>query len=340
MGPSLSATAAAPIDDASRVARIAASLLEVLAEPERAAARRALAAGGGGLDALEALVRQACEADRRRRALVEERAFQLDMVLDILRSRDRAAAEQAEWDFAADLQTSGLPQDFPAFPGRTDFDLHAGMITAKEVGGDLYDFFLLSEHRLGFVVADAAGKGLPAAVFITLARTLLRAAAERLDEPGSCLDAVNAMLCIRNDAMMFATAFYGVLDTRTGEVRYSNAGHNPPYVVRAGAVEAVAGARSPGLGMSDEARFSTQALRLAPGDSLVCFSDGVTEATNDGEQLYGESRLVALLQASAGFAPMELLGTVVAEVDAFTGLAPIADDMTLLVLRYNGPMAS
>lgn len=334
------------MDAGLRLDRIASSLLELLDEPARLAARRALDAGTGtgtgldALDALEALAARACAVARQRSTLVEERTFQLDMVLDILRSRDRAAAEQAEWDFAADLQTSRLPQDFPAFPGRTDFDLHAGMITAKEVGGDLYDFFLLSEHRLGFVVADAAGKGLPAAVFITLARTLLRAAAERLEEPGACLDTVNAMLCIRNDAMMFATAFYGVLDTRTGEVRYSNAGHNPPYVVRGGEVEAVAGARSPGLGMSEEARFTTQALRLAPGDSLVCFSDGVTEATNEDEQLYGESRLVALLGKQPGLAPMELLGAIVAEVDAFTGLAPIADDMTLLVVRYCGSSSS
>ncbi|MEI6319443.1 MAG: PP2C family protein-serine/threonine phosphatase [Pseudomonadota bacterium] len=330
------------MDDPQRVAGIVASLLELLDEPARSGALRAMGQdAGSGLDALEAATAQILAADRSRRTLVEERTFQLDMVLDILSSRDRAAAEQAEWDFAADLQTAGLPQDFPAFPGRTDFDLHAGMITAKEVGGDLYDFFLLSEHRLGFVVADAAGKGLPAAIFITLARTLLRAAAERQPEPGACLDTVNAMLCIRNDAMMFATAFYGVLDTRSGEIHYSNAGHNPPYLLRcapesSSAVETVAGARAPGLGMSDEARFRTQAIQLLPGDTLVCFSDGVTEATNDRKVLFGETRLVELLAANARLSPIELLVAIVAEVDAFTGLAPIADDMTLLVLRYNG----
>ena len=212
------------------------------------------------------------------------------------------------------------------------------MVTAKEVGGDLYDFFLLAPHRLGFVVADAAGKGLPAAIFITLTRTLLRAAAQRLESPGACLSMVNAMLCIDNPTLMFTTAFYGILDTETGEILYANAGHNPPYVLRGtGAIDALHGAGGMALGIMEDIRYQTQHCRLAEGEILVCFSDGVTEATDAGGALFGEDRLVALLDGQAQQHPTELFATIISEVDAYMSLAPMADDVTLLVIRYNGP---
>ncbi|MGO9133848.1 MAG: PP2C family protein-serine/threonine phosphatase [Methylovirgula sp.] len=273
----------------------------------------------------------------RRDALLCERAFQLELVLDVLRTRDRVAAEQAEWDFATDLQLSGLPQDFPPFPDRSDFDIHAGMVTAKEVGGDLYDFFLLAPHRLGFVVADAAGKGLPAAIFITLTRTLLRAAAQKLESPSDCLTHVNALLCIDNPTLMFTTAFYGILDTETGEILYANAGHNPPYVLRRdGTIDTLTGTGGMALGIMEEMRYQTQQCRLAPGESLICFSDGVTEATNAAGALFGEARLVTLIDGQMAAHPTELFATIIAEVDSYMSIAPMADDVTLLVIRYNG----
>ncbi len=222
------------MDHADRLRQLGIGLAQLLDENQRAAALRAFdSQADDALTALESLVDRLQAREKRREALLRERGFQLELALAILSTRDRAAAEQAEWDFATDLQLAGLPQDFPAFPDRNDFDLHAGMVTAKEVGGDLYDFFLLAPNRLGFVVADAAGKGLPAAIFITLTRTLLHAAAQKLEAPGACLSTVNAMLCIDNPTIMFSTAFYGVLDTDTGEILYANAGHNPPYVLRA-----------------------------------------------------------------------------------------------------------
>jgi sigma-B regulation protein RsbU (phosphoserine phosphatase) len=266
-----------------------------------------------------------------------ERTLQLEIVLDVLRGRDRVAAEQAEWDFAAELQTAGLPQEFPPFPGRSDFDLHAGMVTAKEVGGDLYDFFLLDHNRLAFVVADAAGKGLSAAIFITLARTLLKATACRLRRPGDCLRMVNTMLCIDNDSLMFVTAFYGTLDLLTGTLDYANAGHNPPYVLRANrGVELVPSTGDLVLGVMEDSRYETRQMNLAAGDALVCFSDGVTEAVNPAGELFGERRLELLLANQVGVHPTQVLGTVIGEVDRFISLAPMADDVTLLVVRYNG----
>lgn len=327
------------MNDKDRLRQLGTRLAGLLDESEREPAVRAFENHAGDeVSALTLLADRLQAREKQREKLIRDRTLQLELVLDVLRTRDKAAAEQAEWDFATDLQLSGLPQDFPPFPDRTEFDLHAGMVTAKEVGGDLYDFFLLAPHRLGFVVADAAGKGLPAAIFITLARTLLRAAAQRLVEPADCLSATNALLCIDNPTLMFATAFYGILDTATGEIRYANAGHNPPYVLRgSGAVDVLPGAGSMALGVIDDMPYQTQHVRLAAGDSLVCFSDGVTEATNADGALFGEDRLVGFLAGQTNSHPSELLGAVIAEVDAYMALAPMADDVTLLVVRYNGP---
>lgn len=290
------------------------------------------------------LRRMAARLEAAERGLAE-RTLQLEIVLDVLRGRDRAIAEQAEWDFATELQTAALPQNFPPFPERRDFDIHAGMVTAKEVGGDLYDFFLIEPNRLAFVVADAAGKGLPAAIFITLARTLLRAAAARLQRPGDCLQMVNAMLCTDNHSLMFVTAFYGTLDLLTGTVEYANAGHNPPYVLRADrnaadrVVERVPSTGDIVLGVMEESRYETRRLNLAAGDALVCFSDGVTEAVSPAAELFGERRLEALLVDQVGAHPTDILGTVISGVDQFMSLAPMADDVTLLVLRYNAGLS-
>ncbi|WP_020177375.1 PP2C family protein-serine/threonine phosphatase [Methyloferula stellata] len=325
------------MNSADQIRQLGTGLAKLLDGTESGPSLRAFEKAGGDLDGLVALVDLLHAREAQRDALICERTFQLELALDILRTRDKVAAEQAEWDFATDLQLAGLPQDFPPFPDRTDFDLHAGMVTAKEVGGDLYDFFLLAPNRLGFVVADAAGKGLPAAIFITLTRTLLRAAAQRLDQPGDCLTAANAMLCIDNPTIMFTTAFYGVLDTETGEVLYANAGHNPPYVLRGdGRVDMLTGLGGMALGVMEEMRYKTQQIRLAPGESIVCFSDGVTEATNADGALFGEERLVALFDGQTKTHPTELLGTIIVEVDTYMALAPMADDVTLLVLRYNG----
>jgi phosphoserine phosphatase RsbU/P len=326
------------MSDKDRLQQLGIRLAGLLDESERGSVLRALETHAGDeVSALAMIVDRLCAREEQRAKLVQGRALQVELVLDILRTRDKAAAEQAEWDFATDLQLSGLPQDFPPFPDRTEFDLHAGMVTAKEVGGDLYDFFLLAPDRLGFVVADAAGKGLPAAIFITLVRTLLRAAAERQAEPADCLSTANALLCINNPTLMFATAFYGILDTETGEIQYANAGHNPPYVLRgSGKVDVLPGAGTMALGVIEDMPYQTQHARLAPGDSLVCFSDGVTEATNAAGALFGEERLVDFLGGQTNGHPTELLGSIIAEVDAYMALAPMADDVTLLVVRYNG----
>ena len=274
-------------------------------------------------------------------AALADRTLQLAVLFDALRERDRQDAAQGEWDFALRLQTGGLPNEFPAFPDRNEFDIRGGMVTAFEVGGDVYDFFFIDDRHLGFVVADAAGKGLPAARFVTNMRSILSSASRRLADAAECLTVVNQLLCFDNPEMLFVTAFYGVLDTETGVVSYANAGHNPPvHVTAAGVATPLAHVRAPILGMFEEARYTTGTLALAAGDTLCCFSDGVTEAHSPAKELFGDAQLLEHLSANSGADLATLEARVVGAVDQFISSAPIADDLTLLLLRWNGRAAT
>jgi sigma-B regulation protein RsbU (phosphoserine phosphatase) len=271
------------------------------------------------------------------RAALADRTLQLAVLLDALGERDRQDAAQREWDFALQLQTGNLPNEFPAFPDRPEFDIRGGMVTAFQVGGDVYDFYFNDDRRLAFVVADASGKGLPAAIFITRMRTILRAASRRIVDPAQCLTLLNEVLCFDNPDLMFVTAFYGILDTATGEVVFANAGHNPPVHVKPdGSAAPVQHVRAPILGAVEGIAYRTGTLMLAPGDTLCCFSDGVTEAHDPDKALFGDPRLLAALTSNAGADLAAMEAAVIGEVDRFIGSAPIADDLTLLLLRWNG----
>ena len=322
-----------------RLQRIAPQLDALIGAPARTALAGALERGEpeGLIAGLEALLEGAEAARTQQARALAERTLQLELALGVLSERDKVAAEQSEWDFATDLQTAGLPNEFPPYPDRREFDIYAGMVTAKQAGGDLYDFFLIRPDRLAFVVADACGKGLPAAIFITLTRTLLRAAARRLAAPGDCLRTVNAMLCIDNAESMFTTAFFGILDTTSGRFEYANAGHPPPYILRAdGRVEPVRSQGTMPLGVFDDVPYTTGSLELAAGESLVCYSDGVTEAIGPDGGFFGDDRLIRTLSGKTGAAVMETAIQVVADVDQYIGTTPMADDITVLALRYFG----
>ena len=294
----------------------------------------------GPLPASRGLTGATGDEAARLRAALEARTTQLAIVLDALGTRDREDAMQREWDFALQLQAGSLPNEFPAFPGRQEFDIRAGLVTALQVGGDVYDFFLLDAGRLAFVVADASGKGLPAAVFITRMRALLRAAARREGDPARCLALLNELLCIENAELMFVTAFYGVLDTRTGTVAFANAGHNPPVRVRAdGRAALLEHPPAPMLGVMEEVRYATGTLALAPGDTLCCYSDGITEAHDPQDQLFGEGRLLDTLSRHAGDGLMAMEAALIGAVDRYIASAAVADDLTVLLLRWNGHAA-
>ena len=251
---------------------------------------------------------------------------------------DAEARIDAELAFAKAIQHSALPSVFPPYPNRKEFDIWACMHTAKEVGGDFYDFYFVDEHTLVFLIADVSGKGIPAAMFMMTAKTLLKSYAESGMDAAQVLTQANNKLCEGNDAGMFVTVWMGYLNTRTGEVTYANAGHNPPLVRHAdGSVEFV---RSrPGLVLAgmEGIRYLANSIQLDPGDMLYLYTDGVTEATNADNNLYGENRLLAILEHHTNGDVHALCENVKADVDAFVGEAPQFDDITMLSLRYTPP---
>ena len=243
----------------------------------------------------------------------------------------------AELDVATHIQKSMLPCIFPAFPERKEFDVYATMTPAKEVGGDFYDFFMVDDTHLAVVMADVSGKGVPAALFMVIGKTLIKDHTQPGKSLGEVFTDVNNMLCDANSEGLFITAFEGVLDLVTGEFRYVNAGHEPPYIckqdegfeayrIKAGFVLA---------GMED-LRYREGSLQLTPGDRIFLYTDGVTEATDGANQLYGSERLHRVLNANLTAAPEALLTAVKADVDKFVGDAPQFDDITMLCLAYHG----
>ena len=253
--------------------------------------------------------------------------------------KDSAEKQQiaSELRVATHIQTSMLPCIFPAFPERTEFDIYATMNPAKEVGGDFYDFFLVDEDHLAVVIADVSGKGVPAALFMVIAKTLIKDHAQQGIRPEEVFTEVNRLLCEANDEGMFVTAWMGVLELSTGHLAYVNAGHNPP-LLRQGSEYRFLHTRSGFIlaGM-EEMRYRSASLELVPGDSLYLYTDGVTEATNAAQQLYGDKRLLELLNSHVSSSPEVLLQAVKDDIDAFVGDAQQVDDITMLGLRYLGP---
>ena len=243
----------------------------------------------------------------------------------------------SELQIATHIQTSMLPCIFPAFPERREFDIHASMTPAKEVGGDFYDFFLVDEDHLAFVAADVSGKGIPAALFMVIAKTLIKDHAQTGILPEAVFTKVNRMLCESNDEGLFVTAWMGVLELSTGCLNYVNAGHNPPLLKQDGGGYAYLRTRSGFvLAGMERTRYRPGSLTMAPGDMLYLYTDGVTEAEDACHLPYGEDRLLDTLNANANLSPKELLTAVKSDLDSFVGTAPQFDDITMLSLRYCG----
>ena len=252
---------------------------------------------------------------------------------------EAAARIDAELAFAKNIQESALPSVFPPYPDRKDFALFASMHTAKEVGGDFYDFYLLDEGRLAFLIADVSGKGIPAAMFMMTSKTVLRDYAERGDEPKDVFINANAKLNEGNEAEMFLTAWMGFLDTDTGLIRFVNAGHNPPVLIRKGIASFVIQKRNLMLAIMAGAPYREQTLQLEPGDFLYLYTDGVTEATRADESMFGNDRLLKLLSQDFGTgdaACRKICTTVKEAVDAFADGAAQYDDITQLCVYYAG----
>ena len=251
--------------------------------------------------------------------------------------RERLLAIQKELDVAREIQESIVPREFPPYPEREELSIHATMLPAKEVGGDFFDFFVIDRDRIGFAIGDVSGKGVPAALFMAVSRTLLRATASRGSAPDECMRQVNQILHQESISSMFVTCFYGVLNTRTGEIHYSNGGHNLPYILRTdGRVEAMEPFGGLILGAFKHSAYETGEITLQPGDCIFLYTDGITEAMNpDGEQFSNE-RLVQSLQRVNGSPVEDIVGKVIDNVKEFTAGATQSDDMTILAVKYAG----
>ena len=248
-----------------------------------------------------------------------------------LKNRDRLVAIRRELDVAKQVQLSGVPAELPVGDA---FGVHAIMNPAKEIGGDFYDFFELDEHRLGLVIADVSDKGVPAALFTMITRALLKSSSRRHESPGRCLHEVNEFVCQDNDACMFVTVFYGVLDLRDGSFRYSNGGHNPPrHLTSEGTVIELPLTGDFALGIADGHDFGENVVNVAPGDALFLYTDGITEACNHQLDEYGEDRLDGVLSGGGPMGARELAETVVDSVEQFADGATQFDDITCLSLR-------
>lgn len=237
---------------------------------------------------------------------------------------------------AGEIQQAILPNRFPPFEELAGkVDVYASMTPARDVGGDFYDLFQIDGHRFGFVIADVSGKGVPAALFMAVSRTLLRATGLSGASSSECIGYVNRLLCKESLDAMFVTGIYGIYDTRTGTVDYTNAGHTPPYLVRhGGSVEQVAVKTNFVMGVFDDFAYEGGQIRLEPEDTLVLYTDGVTEAFDTQGEQFGAERLETALAELAGSGSAHgLLQGITARVAAFSGNLPQSDDITLLVIR-------
>ena len=243
----------------------------------------------------------------------------------------------SELRIASEIQKSILPRTFPPFPDRADFEIYATTIPALEMGGDFYDFFLIDDKRLGVVIADVSGKGVPAAIFMAVSRSLIKATALASVSPSACLEHVNRLLCPDNDSAMFVTVFYGILNTDTGELEFSNGGHNVPYIIGRDRLVPVGAPSGMALGIVDDARYETSRTSLNAGETLVLYTDGVTEAMDTQNRLFSTPRFEQTIQGLARQRPIDLLTKLVEEVQAFSHGALQADDITLLAMQYRQP---
>lgn len=244
---------------------------------------------------------------------------------------------ESELKVAHDIQMGILPKKFPPFPDKTEFDLYAALEPAKDVGGDLYDFFLLDDDHLCITVGDVSGKGVPAAIFMAITKTLIKSKATQGLFPEKIMKGVNEALSLDNPSLMFVTLFLGILDLKTGELEYCNGGHNPPYLINAdGRLDALPTTNGMALGVMEDFEYLSNKIQMNTDDILFMYTDGVTEAVNKNDELFSDARLQEELKHQKGNSVRDTLEHIVDKVETFSQGVPQADDITILVLKYFG----
>jgi sigma-B regulation protein RsbU (phosphoserine phosphatase) len=266
---------------------------------------------------------------------IDKTRNELTLIKDALATRDELVGVRRELDLAARIQRSLVPRGLPAGAnGR--FDVYGDVKPAREVGGDFYDYFMIDATRLGFVIGDVAGKGVGAALYMAVSRTLLHATA--LDDLGAakCLERLNTLLCRDAEAGLYVTICYGVLDTATGVVEYAAGGHPPPFVVRKGSAEALPLTDGTIVGILENGEFGQRSHTLAPGEFLVFYTDGVNEAANEQDEEYTIERMAGFLGTTGAESAEQMATAVITEALRHTGAAKQGDDITVLAVLYKG----
>ena len=259
----------------------------------------------------------------------------IDQVKKVTAEKGRIGAEL---DMASRIQGSQLPRLFPPFPDRKEFSLYASMTPAKEVGGDFYDFFMIDDDHMGFVMADVSGKGVPAALLMMVSRVLIKSTMQNGKGPAETLKSVNNQLCEGNDADFFVTVWLAVLEISTGKGVAANAGHEHPALRRAdGSYDLIVYKHSMPVGVMRDLPFREHEFQLNPGDSFFVYTDGVVEATDADKELYGSDRMLQALNRNPDAQPEQMLANISQDIDRFVDGAEQFDDITMLCFRYFGP---
>jgi sigma-B regulation protein RsbU (phosphoserine phosphatase) len=269
---------------------------------------------------------------------IEKAIEQIAFIKNAQKEHTQLKSIQSDLKVAKEIQETILPKKFPPFPDLPAFDVYASMNAAAYVGGDFYDFFLIDRDRLGFVVADVSGKGIPAAIFMAISRTVIRAIALAENSTSQCMKRSNRILCQESVNDMFVTAFYGIMNIQCGTITYCNAGHNPPVLIRKdGDVPSFLPLTNDMiLGAFPDTEFHEKEVTLYPGDSLFLYTDGVTEAMNHRKEPYSNARLLENCRLMKGCSPKEMVNKMTDSINSFANGTVQSDDITLLSIIYNG----
>jgi sigma-B regulation protein RsbU (phosphoserine phosphatase) len=266
---------------------------------------------------------------------IEKAIEQIKYIRQMQQEHTQLESIKGDLAVAREIQQAILPRIFPPFPeNKEQLDIAASMNAAKDVGGDFYDFFRIDEDRIGIVIADVSGKGIPAAIFMAVSRTLIRATGIRGGKPSECLTYSNQLLAKESVDCMFVTVFYGIYTISTGEITYCNAGHNPPYILKPnGTVEALPMPQDFLLGAIDGVEYHDQQMKLEPGETLVMFTDGVNEAINSSNEEFGNARLDNIIRGLSNASSQQIIESVKDGIKEFVDGAEQSDDITMLVLK-------
>ena len=266
---------------------------------------------------------------------IEKAVEEVNYIKQTQREHLQLESIQSDLAVAVEIQKAILPCRFPPFPEIKSLDIYASMTPAKEIGGDFYDFFRLDDDRIGLVIADVSGKGVPAALFMAVSNTLLRSISMTKDNSQDCIDELNRLLCRVNVNSMFVTVFYGILNHRTGELDYTNGGHNPAYVLRGKNGELERLGRFPNLvvGGFEDFSYKSESAQLDPGDSLFLYTDGITEAFDAKDEAFGDERLEDSLVELYHDDAKTIIEGVYADLGEFIGDRTQSDDITMLVVK-------